>query len=105
MHVGRLTRVYTELAHQILVHKVFISLAILLNVPRWAGHEALAVVMQGGRMLRDVHTYIVCLDLTQVIGLLVFRRELLRVVYRLGDLGHILLLYDPVLPVLDGSLI
>lgn len=105
MHVGRLTRIYSELAHQILVHQVFISLAILLNVPRWAWHEALPVVMQGRGMLRDVHADIVCLDLTEVIRLLVLRRELLRVVYRLGDLGRILLLYDTVLPVLDGSLI
>jgi hypothetical protein len=73
MHVCRLARVYTELAHQILVHQVFISLAILLNVPRWAGHEALSVVVQGRRMLCDVHADIVCLDLSQVIRLLVFR--------------------------------
>ena len=105
MHVSRLTRVYTELAHQILVHQIFISLAILLYVPRGAGHEALPVVVQGRGMLCDVHADIVCLDLTQVIRLLVLRRELLRVVYRLGNLGRILLLYDPILPVLDGSLI
>lgn len=73
VHVCRLTRVYTELAHQILVHQVLISLAVLLNMPRLAGHEALSMLMQGRRMLCDVHAHIVCLDLSQIIRLLVLR--------------------------------
>ena len=92
MHVSRLTRVNPELAHQILVHQVVIGLANLLDVPRWAGHEALPMVVQARWVLRDVHAHIVCLDLPQVVRLLVLGREVLGVIYRLGDLGCILLL-------------
>ena len=92
MHVGRLTRVDAELAHQIVVHQVVISLANLLDVPRRARHEALPMVVQARWVLRDVHADIVCLDLPQVVRLLVLGREVLGVVNRLGDLGRILLL-------------
>jgi hypothetical protein len=71
MQVGRLARVDPELAHQIVVHQVVIGLANLLDVPRGAGHEALPMVVQARRVLRDVHAHIVCLDLPQVVRLMV----------------------------------
>ena len=92
MQVGRLTRVDAELAHQIVVHQVVLGLANLLDVPCRARHEALPMVVQARRVLRDVHTHIVCLDLPQIVRLLVLGREVLGVVYRLGVLGRILLL-------------